>query len=68
MNWNPFSGSQASLPTFVWDQIASGTQASLNRAWAGALVLIALVMLLYLGARVVARLFAPQEVVNGSET
>lgn len=61
MNWNPFSGSQASLPTFVWDQIASGTQASLNRAWAGALVLIALVMLLYLGARVVARLFAPKK-------
>lgn len=60
MNWNPFSGSQASLPTFVWDQIASGTQASLNRAWAGALVLIILVMIVYLGARIVARLAAPK--------
>jgi phosphate transport system permease protein len=60
MNWNPFSGPQASLPTFVWDQIASGTNASLDRAWAGALVLILLVMILYLGARIVARLFAPK--------
>lgn len=60
MNWNPFTGPQASLPTFVWDQIASGTQASLDRAWAGALVLILLVMILYLGARVIARLVAPK--------
>ncbi len=55
MNANPFKGPQASLPTFVWDQIASGTNASLDRAWAGALVLIVLVMILYLGARIVAR-------------
>lgn len=60
MNWNPFEGPQASLPTFVWDQIASGTNASLDRAWAGALVLIALVMILYLGARIVARVVAPK--------
>lgn len=60
MNWNPFVGPQASLPTFVWDQIASGTNASLDRAWAGALVLILVVMILYLGARIVARLFAPK--------
>ena len=60
MNWNPFTGPQASLPTFVWDQIASGTNASLDRAWAGALVLILVVMILYLGARIVARFFAPK--------
>lgn len=60
MNWNPFSGPQASLPTFVWDQIASGTNASLERAWAGALVLILLVMILYLGARIIAAFFAPK--------
>lgn len=57
MNWNPFAGPQASLPTFVWDQISSGTTASLDRAWAGALVLILLVVILYLAARVVARFF-----------
>jgi len=60
MNWNPFAGPQASLPTFVWDQIASGTTASLERAWAGALVLILLVMVLYLGARIIASFFAPK--------
>lgn len=60
MNWNPFSGPQAALPTFVWDQITSGTTASVNRAWGGALVLILLVMLFSIGARLLARLFAPK--------
>jgi len=55
INWNPFSGPQAALPTFIWDQFNSGTQASQDRAWAGALVLITLVMLLYLTAKIVAR-------------
>ncbi len=60
INYNPFSGPQASVPTFVWDQISSGTGASLSRAWAGALVLIVFVMILYLGARIVAKFFAPK--------
>jgi phosphate transport system permease protein len=55
INWNPFSGPQAALPLFVWDQFASGTEASQDRAWAGALVLITIVMLLYLAAKIVAR-------------
>ena len=46
---------QASVPTFVWDQIASGTNASLARAWAGALTLILIVMLLNVTARLLAR-------------
>lgn len=54
-NLNPFSGPQASLPTFVWDQIGSGTTASVDRAWAGAMVLIVLVMILNLSARLIAR-------------
>lgn len=56
INANPFSGPQASLPTFVWDQIGSGTTASVDRAWAGALTLIVLVMILNIGARGIARL------------
>jgi phosphate transport system permease protein len=60
MNWNPFDGPQAALPTFVWDQIGSSTDASANRAWAGALVLILLVMIFYISARLVARVFAPK--------
>ena len=60
MNWNPFSGPQAALPTFVWDQVSSGTDASIDRAWGGALVLIVLVMIFYSAARLLARFFAPK--------
>ncbi|CAB4868124.1 unannotated protein [freshwater metagenome] len=56
ININPFNGPQASLPTYVWDQIGSGTTASIDRAWAGALTLILLVMILNLSARAIARL------------
>lgn len=59
MNENLFSGPQASIPTFVWDQISSGTPASIDRAWAGALVLILVVVLFYGLARLVAKLTAP---------
>jgi phosphate transport system permease protein len=54
-NYNAFKGPQAALPTFIWDQFTSGTQASQDRAWGGALVLITIVMLFYAGARLVAR-------------
>ncbi len=60
MNWDLFSGPQAALPTFIWDQISSGTDPSVNRAWGGALVLILFVTVLYIGARIVAKLFAPK--------
>ena len=55
INTNPFSGPQAALPTFIWDQFTSGTDPSVNRAWGGALVLILLVMILYAGAKIIAR-------------
>ena len=60
MNWDLFSGPQAALPTFIWDQISSGTDPSVNRAWGGALVLILFVAILYIGARIIARMFAPK--------
>lgn len=60
MNWNLFDGPQAALPTFIWDQIGSGTPASVDRAWGGAFVLILFVAILYIGAKVIARLFAPK--------
>jgi phosphate transport system permease protein len=59
-NYNPFKGPQAALPTFVWDQISSGTQASVDRAWAGALTLIAMVMIFYITAKLLAAKFAPK--------
>jgi len=55
VNTNPFKGPQASLPTFIWDQFTSATDASVNRAWGGALVLIVLVMVLYGAAKIIAR-------------
>lgn len=59
-NNNPFEGPQAALPTFVWDQITSGTSASVDRAWAGALVLITMVMIVYITAKLLAARFAPK--------
>jgi phosphate transport system permease protein len=55
INTNPFKGPQAALPTFIWDQFTSGTDASVDRAWGGALVLIVLVMVLYASAKLVSR-------------
>lgn len=60
MNWDLFNGPQAALPTFIWDQISSGTDPAVSRAWGGAFVLIMFVALLYIGARVVARIYAPK--------
>lgn len=60
MNPNPVAGSQTSLPTFIWDQISRGTPAAVNRAWGGALALILFVLVLYAGARIIARVFAPK--------
>lgn len=60
INANPVSGSQASLPTFIWDQISRGTNAAVDRAWGGALALILLVLVLYAGARLIAKFFAPK--------
>ncbi|MFT4185916.1 MAG: phosphate ABC transporter permease PstA [Micrococcaceae bacterium] len=65
INWNLFHGWMASLPAFIYQQALNPTapQApgpSLERAWAAALVLILLVMLLNLTARLIARYFAPK--------
>lgn len=60
VNWNAFSGSQTSLPTFIWDQISRGTEASVNRAWGAALALILFVLIIYAAARFLAARFAPK--------
>lgn len=60
INTNPFSQPQQSLPLFVYQQYALGTDASEARAWAGALVLIAVVLVLNLVARGIARWKAPK--------
>ncbi|GAA2428203.1 phosphate ABC transporter permease PstA [Streptomyces macrosporus] len=60
INNNPFEGAQSSLPYYIYEQWANGNEASYDRAWAAALVLIAFVMILNLVARGIARWKAPK--------
>ncbi|ANP73763.1 phosphate ABC transporter permease PstA [Cryobacterium arcticum] len=63
MNYDMFSERMMTLPVFVYNQYASqgaDSQAYIDRAWAGALTLIVIVMLLNLIARLVARTFSPK--------
>jgi phosphate transport system permease protein len=62
MNYNPFSERMMTLPVFVFNAYASqGTdkQAYIDRAWAGALTLMLIVLILNLGARLVSRVLKP---------
>jgi phosphate transport system permease protein len=59
INFDPFHGAQGSLPVYVFNEWKKGLDHATDRAWAAALALIALVMLLNLIARVIARLNAP---------
>ena len=63
MNYNLFSDRMMTLPVFVYNQYANpGTdvQVYLDRAWAGALTLIVIVMVLNLAARLIAKIFSPK--------
>ena len=55
INNDPFSGPQSSLPLFVFTQASSAFTTAVDRAWAGALTLIAVVLLLTVAARLVTR-------------
>jgi phosphate transport system permease protein len=55
INNNPFSGAQASLPLFVFTEVGASSDNAVNRAWAGALTLILIVLLLNIVARTIAR-------------
>jgi phosphate transport system permease protein len=63
LNNNPFEGPMMTLPVFVFRQYADqGNPASayIERAWAGALTLILIVMVLNLAGRFIAWKFAPK--------
>ncbi|EFL24328.1 phosphate ABC transporter, permease PstA [Streptomyces himastatinicus ATCC 53653] len=60
INPSPFEGAQSSLPYYIYEQWQLGNEASFDRAWAAALVLIAFVMILNLVARGIARWKAPK--------
>jgi phosphate transport system permease protein len=55
INNNPFHGQQEALPLYVFSSAAGGTAADVNRAWAAALTLILIVVLLYVIARLLTR-------------
>jgi phosphate transport system permease protein len=52
---NPFSGPQSSLPLYVFDQASQAPAVAIDRAWASALTLILIVVVLYVLARLVTR-------------
>jgi phosphate transport system permease protein len=51
VNPNPFDGSVGSLPYYIWRSFNAGTAESLTRAWAGLLVLMILILILFSAAR-----------------
>ena len=55
INTDPFHGAQASLPLYVFTGAKSSSDFDVDRAWAAALTLIAIVVLLYVAARLVTR-------------
>jgi phosphate transport system permease protein len=55
MNANPFDGPQDSLPLFVYKNVQKPAQESIERGFAGALVLMGLVLSLFVIARIVGR-------------
>ncbi|HEX3298178.1 MAG TPA: phosphate ABC transporter permease PstA [Nocardioides sp.] len=59
VNTNLFDGRMTTLPVFIFSQYSSSTPVGYERAWGGALVLIALVMVLNLVARIIGRIFSP---------
>jgi phosphate transport system permease protein len=52
---NPFTGAQSSLPLYVFQGAGSASKFDVSRAWAAALTLIVIVVVLYIAARLVTR-------------
>jgi len=66
VNWNVLSGWMTALPVYIYRQLVNPTapaapEPSTLRAWAAALVLIIIVMVLNLIARIIAQAFAPKK-------
>jgi phosphate transport system permease protein len=55
INTDPLHGQQASLPVFVFSQTGSAFDVAVQRAWAGAVVLVGFVVVLYVSARLLTR-------------
>lgn len=65
MNLDMFSGFIGSLPGMMYDQTSAGAGANpvpTDRLWGAAFTLIVLIALLNIGARLIAKFFAPKKV------
>ncbi len=51
VNPNPFNGSVGSIPYYIWKSFNAGSPEAITRAWAGLLVLMVLVFILFIAAR-----------------
>ena len=51
VNPNPFNGPMGSLPYYIWKSFNAGSEEAITRAWAGLLVLVVLVLILFISAR-----------------
>ena len=65
INYDPFKGDMATLPMMIWDQLGKRAGTTSNdlteaRAWGAALTLVLLVLILNVGARLLAKLFQPK--------
>lgn len=64
MNFDMFSGFMGSLPGMMYDQTTAGAGANpvpTERMWGAALTLILLIAIINIGARAVAKIFAPKK-------
>lgn len=65
MNFDMFNGFMASLPGMMYDQTSAGAGANpvpTERLWSAALTLILLIAALNIGARLLAKFFAPKKI------
>jgi phosphate transport system permease protein len=51
LNGNPFNDPMGSLPFYIWKSFNAGSEEAITRAWAGLLVLVVLVLILFTTAR-----------------
>ena len=52
VNFNAFDNPMGSLPFYIWKSFLAGSEEAVTRAWAGLLVLIILILILFVTARV----------------
>ena len=54
-NLNPFSGTMATLPWYIFTQMALGTENDTARAWVAAVVLLAMVSIFFIATRLLGK-------------